>query len=159
MDVEVYIKLRNWLSFKVISKYFTIGSKKVYYILIMIKFEGEEFKEFYSRFGTEDSCKKYLSDVKWKDGFTCVKCIHTGFQARANYSRTCNKCSYTESPSANTLFHKVKFGLDKAFVICFEMTTTTRSLSASHFAERLGVTPYTARMFMYKVRAAMKSNG
>lgn len=102
--------------------------------------------------------KKYLSDVKWKDGFTCVKCIHTGFQVRANYSRTCNKCSYTESPSANTLFHKVKFGLDKAFVICFEMSTATRGLSASYFAERLGIIPYTARMFMYKVRAAVKSN-
>jgi hypothetical protein len=53
----------------------------------------------------------------------------------------------------------VKFGLDKAFIICFEMATTTRSLSASYMAKRVGVTPYTARMFMYKVRDAMKSSG
>jgi hypothetical protein len=124
----------------------------------MINFEGQNAQEFYVRFNSVVSCKEYLSEIKWKDGFKCVKCSHSGCQIRANYDRTCNKCSHTESPSANTLFHKVKFGLDKAFIICFEMSTTTRSLSASYLAKRVGVTPYTARMFMYKVREAMKSS-
>lgn len=52
----------------------------------------------------------------------------------------------------------MKFGIDKAFIICFEMATTTKSLSASYLAKRLSITPYTARMFMYKVREAMKSS-
>lgn len=124
----------------------------------MINFEGQNAQEFYVRFSSVDSCKEYLSEIKWKDGFKCVKCSHKACQIRVNYSRTCNKCSHTESPTANTLFHKVKFGLDKAFIICFEMTTTTRSLSASYLAKRVGTTPYTARMFMYKVREAMKSS-
>jgi hypothetical protein len=38
------------------------------------------------------------------------------------------------------------------------MANTPSSLAASYFAKRLGVTPYTARMFMYRVRDAMKSN-
>lgn len=38
------------------------------------------------------------------------------------------------------------------------MATTTRSLSASYLAKHVGVTPYTARMFMYKVREPMKSS-
>ena len=124
----------------------------------MIYFEGQNAQEFYARFNTVDSCKEYLSKIKWTNGFKCVKCHHVGCQIRANYDRTCNKCSYTESPSAHTLFHKVKFGLDKAFIICFEMATTTRSLSASDLSKRVGVTPYTARMFMYKVRESMKSS-
>ena len=32
--------------------------------------------------------------------------------------------------TSNTLFHKVKFGLRKAFFICFEMATTSKGLSA-----------------------------
>jgi hypothetical protein len=40
---------------------------------------------------------------------------------------------------ANTLFHKVKFGLRKAFFICFEMTTTPKNISASQMAVRFGV--------------------
>ena len=71
----------------------------------------------------------------------------------------CNKCSHIESATANTLFHKVKFGVRKAFFICFEMATSTKSLSASYVAERFGVTEKTARLFMHKVREAMKSSG
>nr|MDA3928506.1 IS1595 family transposase [Prolixibacteraceae bacterium] len=69
-----------------------------------------------------------------------------------------NKCSHTESVTANTLFHKVKFGLRKSFFICFEMATTTKSLSASYVAVRFGVTEKTGRLFMHKVREAMKSS-
>lgn len=29
--------------------------------------------EFHCAFQTEDDCLKYLSDVKWKDGFVCKK--------------------------------------------------------------------------------------
>jgi transposase-like protein len=52
----------------------------------------------------------------------------------------------------------VKFGLRKAFFICFEMSTTTKSLSASYMGVRFGVTEKTARLFMHKVREAMKSS-
>ena len=58
----------------------------------------------------------------------------------------------------NTLFHKVKFGVRKAFFICFEMATTTKSLSASYVAVRYGVTEKTARLFMLKIREAMASS-
>jgi transposase-like protein len=57
------------------------------------------------------------------------------------------------------LFHKVKFGLRKAFFIAFEMTTTTKSLSASQMGVRYGITDKTARLFMHKIREAMKSSG
>jgi hypothetical protein len=38
------------------------------------------------------------------------------------------------------------------------MSTTTKSLSASYVAARFGVTEKTARLFMHKVREAMKSS-
>lgn len=124
----------------------------------MIKFEGQNAQEFYSRFNTEESCKEYLAKIKWSEGFTCVKCKHTGCQVRANLNRTCNKCSHTETPSANTLFHKVKFGLVNAFIICFEMSTTTKGLSAKYMATRLGISRKASTYFMHKVRVAMKSS-
>lgn len=61
-------------------------------------------------------------------------------------------------PTAGTLFHKVKFGLRKAFFICFEMCATTKNLSALQMSVRYGITENTARLFMHKVREAMKSN-
>lgn len=121
-------------------------------------YKGQNALEFTQSFKTEEDCKKYLSQVKWSKGFTCRKCGHQGSQIRKNYSRTCNKCSYTESPSAGTLFHRVKFGLLKAFNIYFEMTTTTESLVVLQVERRYAVRPQTARLFMNKVREAMKTS-
>jgi len=121
-------------------------------------FRGQNLIEFAERFKTDEDCILYLSDIKWEKGFVCRKCGHTKYQERKNHSRTCNLCSDTESPMANTLFHKVKFGMRKAFFMCFEMATTTKSLSASQMSVRFGVRENTARLFMHKVREAMKSS-
>ena len=122
-------------------------------------FKGQNLIEFSERFKTDMDCKEYLSGIKWKECFKCVKCGHGASQIRTNYSRTCNICGHTESATANTLFHKVKFGVRKAFFICFEMSTSTKSLSASYMGVRFGVTEKTARLFMHKVREAMGSSG
>lgn len=122
-------------------------------------FKGQDLLAFSDRFKSDQDCMEYLSRVKWESGYACRKCGHAGYQLRKNLSRTCNKCSDTESPSAGTLFHRVKFGLRKAFFICFEMSTSTKSLSASYMAVRYSVTENTARLFMHKVREAMKSSG
>src|SRR5690606_36455800 len=69
-----------------------------------------------------------------------------------------NQCSDTESPTANTIFHRVRFGVRTAFFICFEMATTTKSLSATQMGVRYGITEKTVRLFMLKVREAMASS-
>lgn len=121
-------------------------------------FRGQNLIEFAERFKTDEDCKEYLSKIKWADSYICRKCGYQKYQVRKDYSRTCNHCSDTESSSAGTLFHKVKFGLRKAFFICFEMATTTKSLSASQMSVRYGIRENTARLFMHKVREAMKSS-
>lgn len=121
-------------------------------------FKGQNLIEFAERFKSDEDCKAYLSNYKWEKGYKCINCGHARCQIRSDYSRTCNICSHTESATSNTLFHKVKFGVRKAFFICFEMSTTTKSLSASYMSVRYGVTESTARLFMHKVREAMKSS-
>lgn len=122
-------------------------------------FKGQNLLEFVERFKTDDNCKEYLANIKRNDGFKCVKCNHTGSQIRRDFSRTCNKCSHMETTTANILFHRVKFGIRKAFFICFEMSTSTKNLSASYMGVRYGITEKTARLFIHNVRATMKSSG
>ena len=74
---------------------------------------------------------------------------------RKDFSRTFNICGHTDSATANTLFHNVKFDIRKAFFICFEMATSTKSLSATYLGIGYGVTEKTARLFMPKVREAI----
>ena len=121
-------------------------------------FKGQGLLEFTERFKTDLDCEEYLASIKWEKGYCCRKCGHTKYQVRKDFSRTCNICSDTESPTAGTLFHRLKFGLRKAFFICFEMTTTTKGLSASQVARRYKISRQTAHYFMQKVREAMKSS-
>jgi len=122
-------------------------------------FKGQNLLEFGDRFKTDLDCKEYLAGLKNGHGYKCLKCDHTACQYRKDFSRVCNLCSHIESPTSNTLFHKVKFGVRKAFFICFEMATSTKSLSASYMGVRYGVTEKTARLFMLKVREAMEPSG
>lgn len=122
-------------------------------------FKGQNLLEFSDRFKSDLACKEYLAETKWGAGYKCRKCGHGRCQIRRDYSRTCNICSDTESPMAGTLFHRVRFGLRKAFFICFEMATTTKSLSASYMAVRFSIAENTARLFMHKVREAMRPSG
>jgi len=125
----------------------------------MEQFKSESIIDFFDTYKTDKDCLLYLAKIKWKTGYKCVKCGHTKHTVRkANYARDCNMCHHIESPTANTLFHKVKFGIRKAFTIVFEMSAATKSISSSQMARRLNISRQTAWFFMHKVRLAMKSS-
>ena len=122
-------------------------------------FKGESIISFFDTFKTDLDCLGYLAHKKWDSGYTCKKCGHTKCTIRKkNFARDCNKCHHIESPTAGTLFNKVKFGLRKAFGIVFEMSATTKSLSANQMSKRYEIRYITAWLFMQKVREAMKSS-
>jgi len=124
-----------------------------------MKFEGENILEFTDMFPDDRSCLMYLAEQKWSKGFKCKKCGHTKHTVRKkNLARDCNRCHHVESPTAGTLFHRVRFGIRKAFGIVFEMSATTKGLSSSQVARRYGISRTTAWTFMHKVRDAMKSS-
>lgn len=125
----------------------------------MESFKGESIIDFFDTFKTDLDCLGYLASIKWEKGFVCSKCSHNKFTVRKlNFARDCNSCHHVESPTANTIFHKVKFGTRKAFGIVFEMSATTKSLSSSQMAKRYSISRPTAWLFMHKVRTAMKSS-
>ena len=92
------------------------------------------------------------------DGFKCTKCGSVKGCEKSGFNYHCYTCNHVESATANTLFHKVKFGLQKAFLIVFEMTTSSKSLSSVQIGKRYGISQTTAWFFMQKVRVSMKSS-
>lgn len=124
-----------------------------------MKFSGQNVFEFMDQFPDDISCLAYLAEIKWANEFICAKCGHNRYTVRKkNQARDCNRCHHVESPTAGTLFHRVRFGIRKAFAIAFEMTTTTKSLSSSMVAKRYSISRTTAWTFMHKARIAMKSS-
>lgn len=121
-------------------------------------FKGQNILNFIKELPDDDACKAYLAKIKWQDGFKCMKCGHTKGCAKAGYTYQCYNCQHVESSTANTLFHKVKFGLQKAFCIVFEMATSSKSVSSIQMGKRFDVRQGTAWYFMQKVRTAMGSS-
>ena len=122
-------------------------------------FRGENILEFIKSFPDDNKCREVIANEKWKNGYECKRCSNTKFiQFEKHFTRECTKCRYKESATCGTLFHKVKFGIQKAFCIVFEMSCTTKGLSSTQTAKRYGITQKTSWMFMQKVKLAMKSS-
>ncbi|WP_026808569.1 IS1595 family transposase [Arenibacter latericius] len=124
----------------------------------MEQFTGQSILNFIKELPDDDACKAYLAKIKWQDGFTCMKCGHTKGCEKSGYKYQCYGCQHVESSTANTLFHKVKFGLQKAFCVVFEMSTSSKSVSSIQMGKRFDIRQGTAWYFMQKVRNAMKSS-
>jgi transposase-like protein len=123
------------------------------------KFEGQNEIEFHKRFPTKEACLEHLAHYKWAKGFICPHC--GGTQENHCYIphyKRCKDCQSVISPTSNTLFHKVKFDLVKAFYAVFKMSATTKSISAEQLSKTIGVNRKTALLFQQKIRLAMKSS-
>ncbi len=121
-------------------------------------FQEMNILEFIDKFKDEDSCKAYLAEYKWKDGFSCPRCGCTEHhQSRDPYLRRCKKCYHSESVTAGTIFHKVKFPLRKAFTMVYMISTTNKGLSSNQFAKTLQINKDTAWLFSQKIKQAMQS--
>lgn len=124
-----------------------------------MKFTGENIIEFTDSFKDDEACLAYLVEQKWSAGFVCKKCGHIKFTVRKkNLARDCNRCHHIESPTAGTMFHRLRFGMRKAFGIIFEMSATSKGLSAAQVAKRYDISRTTAWAFMHRVRNAMQSS-
>ncbi len=88
--------------------------------------------EFQQKFSDSVTCMAYLAEIKWRDGYSCKKCGHGNYcDGKAAYSRQCTSCRYVESPTANTLFHRVRFDLLKAFYIVYFVSTNKKGITST----------------------------
>lgn len=124
------------------------------------RFKSLSLFEFQEQFNTSDDCLNYLSNLKWQEGYKCRKCHHTHSCAgNGSYSRQCTSCRYVESPTAQTLFHQVKFDLLKAFYIVYFVSTNKKGITSTELSRKLGLRQKTCWSFKRKVMKAMKSSG
>jgi phage FluMu protein Com len=92
------------------------------------------YEEFLKTYPDDDSCLKVIQQLKWPHGFVCKKCGNTkASEAGVWYRKKCSKCGTIESITANTLFHHLKFPLNKAFYLTYvefsKMKQTDEALS------------------------------
>jgi hypothetical protein len=114
--------------------------------------------QFKTLFPDEKACLSLLSEIKWKEGFECKKCGNTNYcSGKLPFSRRCTKCKKEESVTANTLFHRCKIPLNKAFEIAF-LVCNVDDISSYKLSRRTDIRHMTCYHFQKKVLAC-KNDG
>jgi hypothetical protein len=122
-------------------------------------FKGISIFEFTQKFTTDEDCYQYLEEIKWQDGYSCVKCGHTHYvKGKKESNRRCQSCQFDESVTSGTLFHKIKFPLLKAFHICYRVCMKKKGMSSSELSRELALRQKTCWLFKRKIQEAMKSS-
>ena len=120
-------------------------------------FTGMSLIEFTKKFQRDADCITYLMDIKWKEGVKCKKCgSHEFWKGKCSNNVRCKQCGYEESPTAGTLFHKIKFPLLKAFHICYRVSVCKKGMSSWELSRELDLRQMTCWAFKRKVQEAMK---
>jgi hypothetical protein len=123
------------------------------------KFIGVSSITFNKRFREDSDCYEYLSLIKWEYGFICRKCNYDKYYNGKNpFSRRCLRCKYDESPTANTMFNKLKFSILIAFRIAFKISTKKKGMSSLELSSGFKLRQKTCWAFKRKVQLAMKSS-
>ena len=101
-------------------------------------------KQSFSRLGKVQT----LRDLPSALGLS--KTFHKG---HLPYSRKCNKCKHDESPTAGTMFDKVKFSLLVTFHIAFKISTKKKGMSSEDLSEEYEVRQKTCWEFKWQLNA------
>ena len=109
------------------------------------------FAEFKLTFPSDKHIFRFISDLKWQDGFQCKKCNCTEWNEGVQFmSKKCSQCKYEESVMANTLFHGVKFPLIQALYISLHTVIHRDSLPVKQLAEEIDLREATVWAFRKK---------
>jgi transposase-like protein len=115
--------------------------------------------EFEKQFATEESCREYIFQLRWPNGFECPRCKHKkAWPVRTLFQ--CAKCSYQISVTAGTIFQDTHKPLTIWFRAIWYITSQKNGVSALGLQRILGLSNYRfAWTWLHKLRRAMVRPG
>jgi transposase-like protein len=113
-------------------------------------------QEFEDRFSTEESCRAYLEQLRWPEGFCCPHCQgRRAVRVRVTLSQCCT-CRRQTSVTAGTIFQDTRKPLVLWFRAMWYVTSQKNGASALGVQRVLGLGSYeTAWTWLQKLRRAM----
>ncbi|NCD69373.1 chromosome partitioning protein ParA [Mucilaginibacter sp. R11] len=114
------------------------------------------FEEFSAKYPDQETCYKFLSELKWSEDYKCLRCENTNYCAgRMPYSRRCTKCSYEESVLQRTIFHNNRIPINKAFYIVYLLYSSKGTISSHQLSEKLGIRQSTCWSYAIRIKKVM----
>ena len=112
--------------------------------------------EFEDRFTTEESCRDYVYQLRWPNGFSCPRCEHQKAWPIGSTLFQCVKCGYRTSVTAGTIFEGTRKPLRLWFRAIWHLTSQKYGANALGLKRVLDFGSYeTAWTWLHKLRRAM----
>jgi len=117
-----------------------------------------DYGQFKTLYPDQLSCYRFIENLKWDHGFQCRKCSNQKyFEGSQKFSRRCTRCGYNESVTAFTIFHSIKFPIEKAFYLAYLAVTGKRESTLEELAYQMDLGTNTVWTFRSKVQERMKA--
>jgi two-component system, sensor histidine kinase LadS len=111
-----------------------------------------DYKEFSTLYPDNLSCYRFLENLKWGSAFRCRKCSNEKyFEGAQKFARRCTRCGYNESITTYTIFHSIKFPIEKAFYLAYLVVSDKKDYTLESLSEQLEVRINTVWSFKHKV--------
>ncbi|WP_226332067.1 7TM diverse intracellular signaling domain-containing protein [Echinicola marina] len=111
------------------------------------------YDEFQRIFPDQSACLRHLEEFKWGNGFICRNCKYTkSSKGPKLFTRRCSRCGHIDSVTAGTIFHGVKFPLEKAFYIAYDIIANTEKQTLEQLSELLDIRKNTVWNFRKKTK-------
>jgi transposase-like protein len=112
--------------------------------------------ELEQRFATDESCREYLFQLRWPDGFECPRCQGQSAWRASRGHFVCRSCRHQASVTAGTIFQDTRKPLTLWFRAIWYVTGQKNGASAATIQQILGLGSYqTAWTWLHKLRRAM----
>lgn len=117
------------------------------------------FEQFRNIFPNKLVCYQFLEKMKWRSGFVCRKCSNDKYSpGKVKFSRRCTKCGYIESITSHTVFHRIKFPIEKAFYILYVTNNHSEGFTLDELSIILELRRNTVWSFKKKIESLNKNN-
>jgi hypothetical protein len=111
-----------------------------------------DYKQFSTLYPDGLSCFRFLENLKWSKNFQCRKCSNEKyFDGTQKFSRRCTRCGYNESITSYTIFHSIKFPVEKAFYVAYLAVSGKKDYTLETLSAQLNLRVNTIWGFKRKV--------
>jgi hypothetical protein len=118
--------------------------------------KGLSEAEFRERFGTEETCRRALFEMRWPEGLTYPACGGRSFcELKGRRLFQCGRCKRQVRLTAGTVFQDTKPPLTTWFSAIYHLTQGEGDVSSIEPGRRLGVKQQTAWLMKHKLMRAM----
>lgn len=116
-----------------------------------------DYSQFKTLYPDSLSCYRFIENLKWDHGFQCRKCGNEKyFEGTQKFSRRCTRCGYNESITAFTIFHSIKFPIEKAFYLAYLAVSGKRENTLEELAYKMDLGTNTVWSFRSKVQERVR---